>query len=346
VLALILASACSATPGSVGGSTTVRPSTVSSSAGAGPSAAVASAPAVTVAPPSQDPGPTPIVIPKAALEPALRTAWTAKVDTSDSPWVAEPVVGPKGEIWAPLTNTGEIAIVTKDGAAAGTWGTPGTEPGQFTFIAGGAGYGSMAFRSDGGFVVADSGNQRIEQFDKNRAFVRAWGEFGMTEGKLRAPFDVAVDAQNRVHVMCDYRYDVQVFDEDGTFRSVLATRVGPYFALDRDGTIYATVDDAFPGVEVFAADGTWTQTWDLHNVMGFATDIVVTPSGRIFVASSSGGGSAPDYENLVELDRTGGLVHLWPNGAEGIAVNAAEDRLYEAFSDQSRDLVALELPGS
>ena len=296
--------------------------------------------------PSLDPGPTPIVIPEAAVEAALRTAWTVVADPSDTPWVAEPVVGPNGDIWAPLSEKDQIAIVTNDGASSETWGVPGTDPGQFTFSAGGSGWGAIAFRSDGGFVVADSGNHRIQQFDQERKLVRAWGEFGMGEGLLRDPFDVAVDAKNRVYVMCDYRFDVQIFEEDGTFRNVLTTWVGPYFARTQDGTIYAIVDGDFPGVKVFAPDGTWTQTWDLHNVMGFATDIAVTPSGRIFVASSEGGGTAPVYQNLVELDGTGRLVHLWPNGAEGIAVNAAEDRLYQTFSDRSGDLVALELPAS
>ncbi len=268
------------------------------------------------------------------------------MDTSDAPWVAEPVVGPRGDIWAALSQKDQFAIVTKDGAAAGTWGTPGTDPGQFTFVAGGSGWGAMAFRADGGFVVADSGNHRIQQFDRDRTLVRSWGEFGMTEGKLRDPFDVAIDSTNRVYVMCDYRFDVQVFEEDGTFRNVLATWVGPYFTLAQDGTAYVIGDNEFPAVEVFAPDGTWTQTWDLHNVMDFATDIAVTPSGRIFVASSSGGGSNPVYESLIELDRTGRLLHVWPNGAEGIAVNAAEDRLYQTFSDRTGDLVALELPAS
>jgi sugar lactone lactonase YvrE len=258
--------------------------------------------------------------------------------------VWEPVVDPSGNIWAALSYEDRFAITTKDGVAKGTWGMAGSDPGQFTFVSSGNGWGAVAFRKDGGIIVADSGNNRIQQFDANRKLVRVWGEFGSDDGQLIDPLDVEVDAQNRVYVMSDNRHDVQVFNEDGTFIRVLATRVGPYLDVADDGTAYVIEDDPVPAVDVFSPDGTWTAKWDLHNFAEFATDIEVSPAGRIFVASSSTGGPNPVYKTLVELDHTGRAMHFWPNGAEGIAVNAAEDRLYETYSDRDAQLHAFELP--
>jgi hypothetical protein len=278
------------------------------------------------------------------MEPALKATWAVSVDTRQPPFVWEPVVDPVGNIWTALSYEDRFAITTKDGAAKGTWGTPGSDPGQFTFVAGDSGWGAVAFRKDGGIIVADSGNNRVQQFDANRKLLRTWGEFGNDDGQLIDPLDVEVDAENRVYVMCDNRHDVQVFNEDGRFIRLLATNVGPYLDVADDGTAYVIEDDPVPAVDVFAPDGTWTATWDLSHFADFATDIEATPSGRIFVASSDTGGANPVYKSLVELDRTGRAVHYWPNGAEGIAVNAAEDRLYETYSDQNAQLHAFELP--
>jgi sugar lactone lactonase YvrE len=234
--------------------------------------------------------------------------------------------------------------MTKDGASAGDWGTSGSDPGQFTFVFEGNGFGAITFRPDGGFYVADSGNNRIQQFDASRKFVGSWGGFGTDDGQLISPIDIAIDGQGRVYVECDVRHDIQVFDPDGKFIRVAASGVGPYLAVAGDGTLYAIQEDPVPTVEVFAPDGRWTASWDIHEFASFATGIAVTPAGRIFVASSKSGGAIPGYENLVELDAAGTAMHFWPSGAEGIAVNASGDRLYAAYSDVTPVVRAFAVP--
>ena len=291
--------------------------------------------------------PVPIVVHPVPVEAALHRVWAFTADPSPDPWVVEPVVAPNGDIWAPRSLHDEFVIATKDGRAAGSWGVAGTEPGQFKLAANGSGWGAVAFRSDGGFYIADSGNNRIQQFGKDRDLIKVWGQFGTKDGQLIDPLDIAVDAANHVYVMCDSRHDLQVFDENGTFIRRLASDVGPYLSVSPDGTAYVDTNNAFAGLEVFAPDGTWTATWDLHEVIRFATDVDVTPSGRIFVASATTGDGPGDYDKLIELDRTGRLVHVWPNGAEGLAINAAEDRLYETFVEKMNgQLLAIDLPPS
>ena len=52
----------------------------------------------------------------------------------------------------------------------------------------------------------------------------------------------------------------------------------------------------------------------------------------------------PIYELLLQLDADGKLKHVWPNGAEGVAVDPRGDRVYLTGSDRSPDVRAFELP--
>jgi sugar lactone lactonase YvrE len=269
------------------------------------------------------------------MEAALETAWDSKPNTGARPWLSQPVVDPEGRIWSASPFDDQFLIFSKDGATFETWGMSGSDPGQFRFTSSGNGWGAIAFRSDGGFYVADSANHRIQQFDRSRKLVRSWGNFGTGKGELIDPLDLAVDGRNQVFVQSDIRHDVQVFAEDGAFIRLLGVKTGPYLTVTADGMAYVVADDPIPTIRVYAPDGAWTATWDLHRILTFATDVAVTPSGRIFVGSVDSGGANWSYESLLELDRTGRAVHLWPNGTESIAVNAAENRLYATFGDKT-----------
>ena len=189
-----------------------------------------------------------------------------------------------------------------------------------------------------------SANNRIEQFDASRKLVRTIGAFGTGPGEIIDPLDVDVDSHDQVYVQSDPRADVQVFDSEGDFLRSEATETGPYLEVGPDDTVYVVSNQAGPTIRVFASDGTWKATWDLHELIHFATDIAVTDSGRIFIGSSDNGGGTYAYETLLELDRTGRAVHLWPNGTEAIDANAAGTVLYATYSDQPPLLRALALP--
>jgi sugar lactone lactonase YvrE len=338
VIALV-ASACSATPGASGttAATGVPPSAVTATSPAPSSVAVESVAPTSVAP-------TPKVVARIPMEAALKPVWQYTSGSNSDPWIWEPAVDPKGRVWAASSFADEFWIISKDGARLGQWGTSGSEPGEFTFVVQGNGFGAITFRPDGGFYVADSGNNRVQQFDANRKPIRTWGGFGTDDGQLISPLDIGRDDQGRVYVESDSRHDIQVFDADGTFIRVAATDVGPYLAVAADGTLYAVQDDPVPSLQIYAPDGRWMETWDLHELMTFATAVAVTDDGRIFVASSTSGGASPVYENLLQLDSHGEAQHLWPSGAEGIAVNAAGDRLYATYSDITTVVGAFPLP--
>jgi len=288
-------------------------------------------------------GPTPIVAPSMALEPALATLWEQAGPVKEREWTWTPAVDPTGRIWAASSFANVFWIFDRDGKYLESWGTPGSEVGQFKLNEGGNGFGAVAFRADGGFYVVDSGNYRVQQFDKNRTFVRAWGSFGTDDGQFALPLGIETDSAGNVYVYDDGPGAVRVFDAEGAFIRTAAEDVGPYMGVGPDGSVVAA-DHRSTLLVRFAPDGSRTLAVDFGQVATFVTDIVVAPSGEIFVASSTEGDPF-EYEHLIQLDPTGKLLHVWPNGGEGIALDPAGDRLYMTFSNKTPVVRALALPG-
>jgi hypothetical protein len=117
----------------------------------------------------------------------------------------------------------------------------------------------VAWDSSGNIFVADGlGNARIAKFTKDGRFVKSWGKKGTGDGEFANVRSIAVDAQGNVYAADGGNKRVQVFDNDGTFKTSF-TNVGNAQALcitkapnqvlfvsnsnppddiDRDGEIY------------------------------------------------------------------------------------------------------------
>ena len=117
----------------------------------------------------------------------------------------------------------------------------------------------VAWDAAGNIFVADGlGNARIAKFDKNGKFVKSWGKRGSASGEFANVRSIAVDAQGDVYAADGGNKRVQVFDNDGNFKTAY-TNVGNAQALcipkgpnqvlyvsnsnppddiDRDGQIY------------------------------------------------------------------------------------------------------------
>jgi len=132
-------------------------------------------------------------------------------------------VDPDGHLWVLDGANGRFQIYDADGHVLETWGEAGTGEGQFDFqrdsgeALGGVGF--VPFNTDEGFYVADSQNARIQQFDAERNFVRAWGSRGTGDGQFLEPVAVLVNfgEEDAVYVIDAGRDDVQVFARDGTY---------------------------------------------------------------------------------------------------------------------------------
>jgi DNA-binding beta-propeller fold protein YncE len=117
----------------------------------------------------------------------------------------------------------------------------------------------VAWDSVGNIFVADGvGNARVAKFDKDGKFLKSWGKKGTANGEFANVRSIAVDAQGNVYAADGGNKRIQVFDNNGTFKTAF-TNVGNAQALcitkganpvlyvsnsnppndiDRDGEIY------------------------------------------------------------------------------------------------------------
>ena len=194
--------------------------------------------APVVAPVSTPATPAAQASPAATASPALTQFWLAtpapsvgakfvsKIDgpaSTGTDFSSSIALDPDGNLWVLDGANNRFQIYGPDGALLDTWGEAGTGEGQFDFqrdsgeALGGVGF--VPFNADEGFYVADSQNARIQQFDAERDFVRAWGSRGAGEGQFLEPVAVLVNfgEEDTVYVIDAGRDDVQVFTRDGTY---------------------------------------------------------------------------------------------------------------------------------
>jgi uncharacterized protein (TIGR03663 family) len=72
----------------------------------------------------------------------------------------------------------------------------------------------LAVDQDGNLYVADSGNNRIQKFDRDGSFLAEVGGTGTANGQFSEPWGVAVDAQGNVYVADTWNHRIQKFDKD------------------------------------------------------------------------------------------------------------------------------------
>jgi hypothetical protein len=78
----------------------------------------------------------------------------------------------------------------------------------------------VAWDTAGNIFVSDGyGNARVAKFDKNGKYIKSWGATGAEQGQFNIPHSVAVDARGNVYVADMGNQRIQVFDNDGTFKS-------------------------------------------------------------------------------------------------------------------------------
>ena len=117
----------------------------------------------------------------------------------------------------------------------------------------------VAWDAAGNIFVADGlANARVAKFDKDGKFLKSWGKKGNAGGEFANVRSIAVDAQGNVYAADGGNRRVQVFDNNGTFKTAfvnlgnaqaLCMTKGPNQVLyvsnsnpptdiDRDGEIY------------------------------------------------------------------------------------------------------------
>ncbi len=78
----------------------------------------------------------------------------------------------------------------------------------------------VAWDAQGNIFISDGyGNSRVAKFDKNGVYIKAWGSRGAGIGQFNTPHSIATDAQGNVYVGDRGNARIQVFDNNGNFKT-------------------------------------------------------------------------------------------------------------------------------
>jgi sugar lactone lactonase YvrE len=95
----------------------------------------------------------------------------------------------------------------------------------------------VAWDNDGNIFVADgTGNARVAKFDRNGVFVKSWGSRGSGNEQFATARSIAVDAAGNVYVADRGNNRIQVFDNNGTYKSSITTAGNPQAICISPGT--------------------------------------------------------------------------------------------------------------
>ena len=255
--------------------------------------------------PSIVPSTVPSILPSSAPSATPLPSIAAVTSTTDlrgrgfGP-VCQIAVDPTGRVWAPEAETGKIAIFDPDGKLLEEWAAPPDSAGAFDFTRGnGDGYGTLAFAPDGSFYVLDVGNSRIQAFDAERHFLRAWGSFGGAKGRFTDPVGIAVASDGTIWVLDDIRSVVEHYRPDGTvigsFDPFAAQPINDganELAIDANGNLYVSLVSPSQ-ILVFDPTGTPLRVVGAGAFSEQAGKMAIDAGGRIFVTQGPQRGDAP-----------------------------------------------------
>jgi len=133
--------------------------------------------------------------------------------SSGSPGLTSVAVTRKGEIVVSTSGeAGRIFLFNPDFTPSGSWGEPGSSPGQLNGIA------ALAELPDGNIVVACAQTDlAIQIFTSQGEFVRGFGKHDVGPGNFSLPSGLAVTADGRIWASDEIRQTVQIFDSTGAY---------------------------------------------------------------------------------------------------------------------------------
>ena len=86
----------------------------------------------------------------------------------------------------------------------------------------------VAWDAAGNIFVADgAGNARIAKFDKDGKFIKSWGKRGAGPGEFANVLSIVVDAQGNVYAGDGGNKRIQVFDNNGVFKTMFSNAGNP-----------------------------------------------------------------------------------------------------------------------
>jgi DNA-binding beta-propeller fold protein YncE len=254
---------------------------------------------------------------------AVSSVWRIQVSTPDSRMNLYNIALANGRLHLVDVAADQVALYSLEGRRLLRFGSTGSGPGQFRFLAGGSRVGGADAAADGAIYVADSANARVQKFDPTGRFVLEWGRVGTDPGEFGRVVDVEVESQGSVLALDDIGRRIQRFDESGRLLGAVGSGLdNPGFVdLDTDGSIVVP-EFGQHAMKRFSANGALLATWGSRGsaVGQFDRPVAAAADGRgaVFVAEI---GNA----RVQRFDRTGHPLGWWELRATPSAIAADAD---------------------
>ena len=137
----------------------------------------------------------------------------------------------------------------------------GANKGYLNYPQQGGGPWGIAVGQNGHIFVADNGRHQVHVFDKQRKYIRSFGQHGSGNGQLDYPTGIAVDCDNRLYIRNWNNNRIEVVKSDGTFvRQVGAGHLSqPWGVTVHNKHVYVT-EYGNNRILVFTLDGQLIRT--------------------------------------------------------------------------------------
>ncbi|MGA1869868.1 MAG: 6-bladed beta-propeller [bacterium] len=242
------------------------------------------------------------------------------------------------------TNVDERRIqkFTSDGKFITTWGSEGSDNGQFKLPRG------IALDDKGNVYVIDWSSNCIQKFTSEGKFITRWGSEGDSDGEFNGPFDIAIDGSGNVYVADTGNRRIQKFTSDGRFIAKwcsYGSRDGQLqwpWGIDiaKNGNIYVA-DVMNNRIQKFTANGEFITKWgsegDGNGEFDKPFGVTIDGSENVYVVDTGN-------NRIQKFTSDGTFITTWGsegdgdgefNGPFGIALDEIGD-VYVADTDNSR----------
>ena len=109
----------------------------------------------------------------------------------------------------------EVKVYGRDGELVKTYGSLGSEPGQYDGPA-----GIAISENTGNIYINDQFNNRIQVLDSEQNFLYAFGSEGTEPGQFNEPIGIDLDENDNLYIADSQNSRIQVFDKDGNLLTV------------------------------------------------------------------------------------------------------------------------------